>query len=500
MPYGLRGADNATLEIFAGKMRVKDGGLDASKLANAATQTLATSGFTIEHNNKAVVLISLIGVVSTRTSSTTMAIADGIREGQELCLYLEYTDIICTIVIKDNANTYLRGDWKRDYAGAWLTLVWRNNTWREVDRDYGNDDCNAPATQAYAEGSSCTASGYSAHAEGAATTAAGSYAHAEGFNTQASGEAAHAEGKNNLAQGDNSHAEGYETDAIGARAHAEGDHTYASGAYSHAEGYYSQAVGPASHTEGYSAVGSGGYNHAEGYNTDATIEGAHAEGRETLASGASSHAEGYQTQASGIYSHAEGKNCQATGERSHAEGNYSIASAKAAHAEGGGCEAAGENSHASGGSSYANQLNQYAHGGGQWVVDGDAQFSRFVLREEVFHGDSNWYTIGMNDTGIGPVLPTDGAWIFEAQVIGVSQDCAKLLSYLVNGSIRRIGNATSLLASSVTTVHETDAGFECQVAADDVNEALSIQVRDATVSSDTIRWVATVKLTQVVYT
>ena len=84
MPYGLRGADEATLEIFGGRMRVKDGGLDASKLAVAATQTISADGFTLQHNNAAVLDLTQTGVFATHVSDATTAIADGVRVGQVL--------------------------------------------------------------------------------------------------------------------------------------------------------------------------------------------------------------------------------------------------------------------------------------------------------------------------------------------------------------------------------------------------------------------------------
>ena len=208
--------------------------------------------------------------------------------------------------------------------------------------------------------------------------------------------------------------------------------------------------------------------------------------------------DGFGWTASGLAAHAEGQ-ATASGDYSHAEG-AGIASGGQAHAEGDASVASGNASHAEGTQAVADQFVQHAHSGGQFTSGGDAQGSGFVCRRAVTHSDANWYTIGINNTAIGPVIPAEGLWTFRAEVAGGTQDLAKSFSYLVVGTLKRIGNTTTLLASVITTLYEDDADFDCQVVADDTNEALSIQVQDTTSGSDAVRWVATIHLAQLIYT
>ncbi len=203
--------------------------------------------------------------------------------------------------------------------------------------------------------------------------------------------------------------------------------------------------------------------------------------------------------ASGLVAHAEGSGTTASGDRSHAEGNTTTASGAQAHAEGNTTTATGESSHAMGEESLADQKFQYAHGGDKFAVAGDAQYCRFILRKQETHGDNSWRTIGIDASAIGPVLPDDGVWTFKAQIVGTTAGAAKVWNYEIDGSTKRVGNTTTLLAMDVETIHEDDANFEAQAVADDVNDALSIQVKDAASGGDVVRWVVTLHITQVVY-
>lgn len=183
--------------------------------------------------------------------------------------------------------------------------------------------------------------------------------------------------------------------------------------------------------------------------------------------------------AAGLYNTANGLRSAAFGNSNYASGNASFSMGEDAKAD---------------------QTYQFAHGGNLFTSDGDSQFSRFILRESITHSDANWHTIGIDDSGIGPIIPADSHWTFEVQVSGATQDIGKCFGYLVNGSIKRIGSTTTLNAMNVTVIHEDDSDFDCQAVADDTNDALFIQVKDATSGGDAVRWVATVKLTQVIYT
>lgn len=220
----------------------------------------------------------------------------------------------------------------------------------------------------------------------------------------------------------------------------------------------------------------------------------------TTASGVMAHTEGIGTTASGRAGHAEGRSTTASGDDSHAEGAAGTASLDVAHSEGYGSLASGLCSHASGYYGNASQVAQYAHGGDRFASTGDAQFSRFVCIRQETHSTNSWRTIGLDKSSTGPVIPADSSWTFEARVIGQTQDAAKVLSYLVSGCIKRVGNTTTLLASTVTVVYEDDASFGCQAVANDTAEALEIQVQDTDAASDVVRWVCIIELAQITYT
>ena len=349
MPYGLRGADNATLEIFGGKVRVKDAGLDAGKLAAAATQTISADGFTLQHNNAAVLDLTHTGVFATHVSDGTTAIADGVRVGQVLLIRLVLASIAGNVQIQNGANTSLQGDWtsRIDYApGSWLKVVWDGSNWCEVGRH-----------------------------KGTLRTIAGENASAEGTYTTASGESAHAEGQSCTASGDNAHA--------------------------------------------------------------------------------------------------RNNSCTASGDRSSAEGADAV----------------------------ADQVNEHAHGAGKFSSTGDAQYRRFVLKETITHSDSGWKVIGINDSGVGPVLPTDSIWVYRAEIAGMTQDGAKVFAYSANGAMKKIGASAPVgVASNLTVLHEDDADFAFMVQPSMGSNSLSFLVKDATSGGDTVHWVVTVHITQVTYT
>ena len=207
MPYGLRGADEATLEVFGGKLRVKDAGLDASKLADAAGLTYLGANFIIQHNNRAVVRVQTNAL---RISNTTTPIANGTRVGQILLIVLDPMtgDYVR---ITDSGNCKLRGNWQVSQPESWLRVAWDGTYWVETGRGVGGNTMSG--LNAKAEGQNTLASNDSAHAEGQSVTASGDDAHAEGFNSIASGSASHAEGSSTFAMGHYSHSMGYQCKA-----------------------------------------------------------------------------------------------------------------------------------------------------------------------------------------------------------------------------------------------------------------------------------------------
>jgi len=139
----------------------------------------------------------------------------------------------------------------------------------------------------------------------------------------------------------------------------------------------------------------------------------------------------------------------------------------------------------------------FTHGGGRFAADGDAQNMRFVVRKEETHSSDTWRSL-LIDASSRLVLPVDSAWTFKASVIGMTAGCAKVLSYTIEGCIENDGGTCTVHTATVTTIHEDDSDFDCQVVTD-TNDDLQIQVRDSTSGGDTVRWVASVDVIQVKY-
>ncbi len=160
--------------------------IDARNIREAATQMVG-NGFTLEHNNRRVLLVSSD---DPRISDGATAIADGVRIGQQLRII--HVVIEGEVTVQDNANTKLRGDWSAITVETWLDIVWDGIDWIEAGRSFGA--VTMSGLEAHAEGEAAIASGRASHAEGSVTTASGNYSHAEGNRAEASGNESHAMG------------------------------------------------------------------------------------------------------------------------------------------------------------------------------------------------------------------------------------------------------------------------------------------------------------------
>ncbi len=226
--------------------------IDARNIRAAKVYIDPAGGFTIEHENKAVVHIIFDNTLFITTDATT-AIVDGSVIGQKLKIMVTVTAAVASLTIKDNANTKLLGDWLRLLTStsaipAWIELVWDGTDWQQNNT---NDGAPAGITgqNAHAEGTSTTSSGAAAHAEGSISIASNDQAHAEGNTTTASGSDAHSEGMDTVASGAHSHAGGNASEATGWGSRAIGSEAVASlyGQFAHASGKRS-AVGDAQFT------------------------------------------------------------------------------------------------------------------------------------------------------------------------------------------------------------------------------------------------------------
>lgn len=138
-----------------------------------------------------------------------------------------------------------------------------------------------------------------------------------------------------------------------------------------------------------------------------------------------------------------------------------------------------------------------AHANGRFSVAGDAQSATLVARNTT--ADATPVELFLNGSTIRAVLTADKAWAFRIDVIAFVSG-GDAASFHFEGAIKRDGaNNTSLIGGVSKSSHK-DAGasaWDADVTADDTNEALKIQVTGAAATS--IRWVATIQLTQVAY-
>ena len=387
MPYGLRVADEVTLEVFGGKLRVKDSGLDVSKLAEAATQT-ASASFVATHNNRPVLLLGADS--SSHQSNTVTPIQAGIRVGQLLTVILVSNPSSQYVIINDSGNTQLNGRW---YVGAsgvglgsWLKVCWDGSVWKEVGRGPGG----------------ISASGTVTHAEGRGTNASGSYAHAEG--------------SLNIASGD-----------------------------------------------------------------------------------MGSHAEGSSCTASGLSAHAEGGSCVASGDRSHAQGSTCTASGNRAHAEGGATTADGDYSHAQGLYAKASRYGEYAQASGRFAADGDAQFTRSILRNVTW--DTSWKELFLDGASARWTLDDEFSYAcmitIAARMNTGGAQCAHFTRRL---TIERT-NGTVTLRSGPAYVygdHNPNGDYSIRITADDINKSLKLEVKhDDGISAKDVRWVSVIEAVEI---
>ena len=136
-------------------------------------------------------------------------------------------------------------------------------------------------------------------------------------------------------------------------------------------------------------------------------------------------------------------------------------------------------------------------------TSGFAKNYTYMVSDTVTHsalyGWRDLYVDGVTET-LRLTIPASSAWTFTVRLVGITANAAKQWNYTLVGSIERdnAGN-TTLSNESTVTLFETDSDFDAQAVADDTNEALLIQVQDATDGDDFVKWSATVEVTEVTF-
>ena len=141
----------------------------------------------------------------------------------------------------------------------------------------------------------------------------------------------------------------------------------------------------------------------------------------------------------------------------------------------------------------ATHYGEMAYTAGAFVSSGDAQTSVYVLRavssgttvtELFLDGSSRRLTIASGRTVTFDILVVARSYNGESA------------GYRIIGVIENVGGNTTLIGTlSKTDLGEDDTDWDVTVGADDNNDALRIQVQGGT--SDTVRWVATVRTVEV---
>jgi hypothetical protein len=164
---------------------------------------------------------------------------------------------------------------------------------------------------------------------------------------------------------------------------------------------------------------------------------------------------------------------------------------------GSGSTASGTATIAVGSGSNATFQGAVAFANGQFATAGDAQMLQFTMRNTT---TNNTVTeLFVDGTSLRAQLPANGNWNFEIQLSARRTDATGgNAGYRFEGVIiRDAANAsTAFIGSpSKTVLGETNASWNANVVADTTNGALRIDVTCET--GKTVRWVASVRITQV---
>lgn len=137
---------------------------------------------------------------------------------------------------------------------------------------------------------------------------------------------------------------------------------------------------------------------------------------------------------------------------------------------------------------------------GSFTSRGDSQLTLVNVRRQVTHTGANWYELFPNpDSSIRLIMPGNCVWVFDILLSGATSGIGKAFGFRIEGVIENSGGTVTLLTSTVTTLYDADdVSFDARVSADDPNNALLVEVSDSDSGGDTVKWVGTVRLAQVV--
>lgn len=133
---------------------------------------------------------------------------------------------------------------------------------------------------------------------------------------------------------------------------------------------------------------------------------------------------------------------------------------------------------------------------GRFASTGDAQRSHLTGLVTTFNATPS--ELFLDQAFARLLINAKSAWYYDVRIIAKSQtNTTENAAYTFTGVIQRdvAKGSTSLNGNTKTVIYEDVAAWDCNVTADTTNGALKIEVTGQ--SSNTIRWVADIMITQV---
>jgi hypothetical protein len=360
-------------------------------------------------------------------------------------------------------------------------------------------------------------------------TASGANAIAIGDNTTASGEDA-------VAIGDNIVASGLRSISLGGFSDATGDYSVALGAGAQALGENAVAIKGNANYQRTTAIGmngGGGKSIAGVSNTNTggatALGGSYAGASDSFAAAIANNSSSYgatgnnsvaigqqakatytnalalgaYTQATNFYAVAIGYNSDATSGGSVSVGYGNLSSGPYAVAIGRENDATKQSAFAFGSDALGDIYGKQAYASGKFVLTGDAQSGKYVLRCSTTDATATSLTTdgsSLNSTNI-PVLPNYSAFSFSGTVIcrEDSTDGNDYASWEIKGALMRDANSTTTVlgVGIINKLYATSgaSAWDISLSANTTQGGLQINATGA--ASTNIRWVATVHTSEV---
>lgn len=286
---------------------------------------------------------------------------------------------------------------------------------------------------------------------------------------------------------------------------ASGDYSFLGGQDGYATASNSFAYGQ-SLASGANSVAMGASSASAQYatafgNSSATASSAFSAGG-SLASGQRSAAFGLSNTVSGISAFSTGQSNVSSGWMSGCIGESNTASGYASVCLGG--EMTTNADYSSGFGFQGHVFGVYGRkvfSNGRESTNGDAQASKFILRERTTNDTATTLTTNSSTAGTTNqvILSNQSAYRFKGTIIGKKSGTTDIAAWDVDGLIVRGANAaaTTLNVSNVTLIQNTPAWGTPTLAADTTNGGLRVQVTGAAATN--IQWTATIETTEVIY-